>query len=46
VLSANYSSVDLPMGPATYALDDKDNKDLMVKQSNYKGFVESLGLVL
>lgn len=45
VLSANYSSTDMPLSPASYAMDwTSGNSTYTQYQSKYNGLLEALGL--
>ena len=44
VLSASYSSTDMPLGPAIYALDFTLNSSKRPEQTTYKALLEALGL--
>lgn len=44
VLSKDFSSTDMPLGPATYAIDFDWDKTRSIPQEKYKALLEKLGL--
>lgn len=44
VLSANTSSTDVPLGPATYAFDFSNDTYYKPRQMKYKAFLDAIGL--
>jgi hypothetical protein len=43
IISANYSSTDLPMSPASYAINYYNDSTKKQQQTKYKALIDALG---